>query len=197
MCGVVGIFGHPEASTLAYLSLYALQHRGQESAGIVTSDGDALTRRAGMGLVADVFSRDVLASLPGRAAIGHVRYSTAGDSHSSNAQPFLLRDHRGPIAIAQMAGETARAGMLSFLFLVAVLSVNLGVLNLLPIPILDGGQIVFALAEGVKGEPLSMRVREIAAQIGVSLLVLLMGFAFWNDLSRYWSRIINFFEGLV
>jgi amidophosphoribosyltransferase len=100
MCGVVGIFGHPEASTLAYLLLYALQHRGQESAGIVTTDGDTLIRHAGMGLVADVFSRDVLGTLPGNAAIGHVRYSTAGDSRRSNAQPFLLRHHRGPIAIA-------------------------------------------------------------------------------------------------
>jgi amidophosphoribosyltransferase len=100
MCGVVGIFGHPEAATLAYLSLYALQHRGQESAGIVASNGDTLTRHAGMGLVADVFDRDVLGRLPGHAAIGHVRYSTAGDSHRANAQPFLLRHHRGPIAIA-------------------------------------------------------------------------------------------------
>jgi amidophosphoribosyltransferase len=100
MCGIVGIFGHPEASTLAYLSLYALQHRGQESAGIVSSDRDTLIRRAGMGLAAEVFSRDVLESLPGSSAIGHVRYSTAGDSNSGNAQPFLLQHHRGPIAIA-------------------------------------------------------------------------------------------------
>jgi amidophosphoribosyltransferase len=100
MCGVVGIFGHEEASTLAYLALYALQHRGQESAGIVATDGDTLTRHAGMGLAADVFSREVLERLPGNAAIGHVRYSTAGDSRRSNAQPFLLRHHRGPIAIA-------------------------------------------------------------------------------------------------
>ena len=68
MCGIVGIFGHPEASTLAYLSLYALQHRGQESAGIVTTDGDTLIRHADMGLVADVFSRDVLSSLRGSSA---------------------------------------------------------------------------------------------------------------------------------
>jgi amidophosphoribosyltransferase len=100
MCGVVGIFGHGEASTLAYLSLFALQHRGQESAGIVTADGGVLTRHAGMGHVADVFSKDVLAGLPGEAAIGHVRYSTSGDSTDRNAQPFLLRHHRGPIAIA-------------------------------------------------------------------------------------------------
>jgi amidophosphoribosyltransferase len=100
MCGIVGIFGHQEASTLAYLGLYALQHRGQESAGIVTADRSELTRRAGMGLVADVFSRDLLGQLPGEAAIGHVRYSTAGDPNPANAQPFLLRHHRGPIAVA-------------------------------------------------------------------------------------------------
>ena len=100
MCGIVGVFGHEEASTLAYLGLYALQHRGQESAGIVTADGRDLSRRAGMGLVADVFSRDVLEALPGTAAIGHVRYSTSGDSNPANAQPFLMQHHRGPIAVA-------------------------------------------------------------------------------------------------
>jgi amidophosphoribosyltransferase len=100
MCGIVGIFGHPEASTLAYLALYALQHRGQESAGIVTANGGELKRRAGMGQVHDVFSREVLEELPGNGAVGHVRYSTSGDPNPSNAQPFLLRDHRGLVAIA-------------------------------------------------------------------------------------------------
>ncbi len=100
MCGIVGIFGHPEASRLAYLGLYALQHRGQESAGIVSADGADLRRRAGMGHAADVFSRDVLDALPGTHAVGHARYSTAGDSNPANAQPFLLRHHRGPIAVA-------------------------------------------------------------------------------------------------
>ena len=100
MCGIVGIFGHPEASTLAYLSLYALQHRGQESTGIVTCDHGSFRREAGMGHVADVFSRDVLDRLPGEAAIGHVRYSTSGDSNIANIQPFLMQHHRGPIAIA-------------------------------------------------------------------------------------------------
>jgi len=100
MCGIVGIFGHPEASRLAYLGLYALQHRGQESAGIVSADGQALARHSGMGHVADVFPKDALEKLPGPSAIGHVRYSTAGSSVSSNAQPFLLRHHRGPIAVA-------------------------------------------------------------------------------------------------
>jgi amidophosphoribosyltransferase len=109
MCGIVGIFGHPEASTLAYLSLYALQHRGQESAGIVTAIGEQFSRRAGMGHVAEVFSREVLDELPGQAAVGHVRYSTAGDSNSSNAQPLLFRHHRGPIAIAHN-GNLVNAG---------------------------------------------------------------------------------------
>ncbi len=100
MCGIVGIFGHPEAAKLSYLGLYALQHRGQESAGIVSAEGPELTRRGGMGHVADVFSREVIEDLLGSIAIGHVRYSTAGDSNPANAQPFLLRHHRGPIAVA-------------------------------------------------------------------------------------------------
>ena len=75
-CGVVGVYGHPEAATLAYLGLYALQHRGQESAGIVSSNGEALISHRGMGLVADIFDQDILARLAGRLAIGHNRYST-------------------------------------------------------------------------------------------------------------------------
>jgi amidophosphoribosyltransferase len=100
VCGIVGIFGHPEAAKLSYLGLYALQHRGQESGGIVSAEGRTLTRRGGMGHVADIFSRDVLEQLPGTVSIGHVRYSTAGDSNPANAQPFLLQHHRGPIAVA-------------------------------------------------------------------------------------------------
>ncbi len=100
MCGLIGVFNHPEAAKLAYLGLYALQHRGQESAGIVSGDTREMNRRAGMGLVADVFSREVLDALPGRHAIGHTRYSTTGGSNPVNAQPFLLQHHRGPIAVA-------------------------------------------------------------------------------------------------
>jgi len=111
MCGIVGIFGHPEASTLAYLSLYALQHRGQESAGIVTGDASRLHQRAGMGQAADVFSKDVLDQLPGSSAIGHVRYSTAGNSDPTNVQPFLFQHHRGPIAIAHN-GNLVNAALL-------------------------------------------------------------------------------------
>jgi amidophosphoribosyltransferase len=111
MCGIVGIFGHPEASKLACLALYALQHRGQESAGIVTADGQQLHRRAGMGHVSEVFSRDVLGALPGDCALGHVRYSTYGDSDPANAQPFLVRHYRGPLAVAHN-GNLVDAGLL-------------------------------------------------------------------------------------
>jgi amidophosphoribosyltransferase len=100
MCGIVGIFGCPDAARLAYLGLYALQHRGQESAGIVTADGREFHRRAGMGHASEVFSPETLAALPGDAALGHVRYSTYGDSNPANAQPFVVRHHRGPIAVA-------------------------------------------------------------------------------------------------
>ena len=95
-CGVFGIFGHPEAANLAYLGLYALQHRGQEAAGIVSSDGAALHQHRGMGLVADVFDESVLATLPGKSAIGHVRYSTAGSSVLRNSQPIIAEFARGP-----------------------------------------------------------------------------------------------------
>lgn len=99
-CGVFGIFDHPEAANITYLGLYSLQHRGQESAGIVTSNGSGLNSHKGMGLVADVFNVDQLERLPGSAAIGHVRYSTTGDSHIKNAQPFSVEYSLGEIAIA-------------------------------------------------------------------------------------------------
>ena len=99
-CGVVGVYGHEEASTLAYLSLYALQHRGQESAGIVASNGDALIAHRGMGLVADIFHQDILARLEGRLAIGHNRYSTTGSTVLKNCQPFVVEWAQGALAIA-------------------------------------------------------------------------------------------------
>ncbi len=99
-CGVFGIHKHEEAANHAYLGLLAQQHRGQESAGIVTShDGDLFSHR-GMGKVFEVFDDDRITSLPGDSAIGHVRYSTAGDSSMANAQPILTRSWRGPIAMA-------------------------------------------------------------------------------------------------
>ncbi|MGD0837231.1 MAG: amidophosphoribosyltransferase [Polyangia bacterium] len=100
MCGVVGIFGHPEASKLAYLGLHALQHRGQESAGIVSSDGRHLHWVREMGHVGEIFTEDRLRNLPGSSAIGHVRYSTTGDSILSNAQPVAVNYAHGSIAVA-------------------------------------------------------------------------------------------------
>lgn len=99
-CGVVAIYAHPEAEKLAYLGLHALQHRGQESAGIVTSDGMALHMHKDMGLVADIFTEEVLARLGGTLAIGHTRYSTCGDSALLNAQPILVQSNKGVIAVA-------------------------------------------------------------------------------------------------
>ena len=106
MCGVFGISGHPEAANIAYLGLHALQHRGQESAGIVSSDGSRLFAHRAMGLVQDVFSNAALATLPGRQAIGHVRYSTAGGSHLRNAQPLAVDYAHGSVAVAHNGNLT-------------------------------------------------------------------------------------------
>ncbi|HEX8617622.1 MAG TPA: amidophosphoribosyltransferase, partial [Thermoanaerobaculia bacterium] len=100
-CGVFGVLGRPDAANLVYLGLYALQHRGQESAGIsaVTGDGRILTEKE-MGHVADVFTHERIARLPGDTAVGHVRYSTAGGSMLCNAQPIYAHTSKGPIAVA-------------------------------------------------------------------------------------------------
>src|SRR5580700_4620986 len=99
-CGVVALYGHPEASKLAYLSLYALQHRGQESAGIASSNGEIVRLHKSMGLVSDIFNADVLSRLPGSISIGHTRYSTTGDSALLNAQPIMVECNKGKIALA-------------------------------------------------------------------------------------------------
>jgi amidophosphoribosyltransferase len=98
-CGIFGIFGHTEAANLTYLGLYALQHRGQESVGIATSDGDRLRMHKAVGYVADNFSEDTFTALSGTNAIGHVRYSTAGESGIKNAQPILIDCAHGEIAV--------------------------------------------------------------------------------------------------
>ena len=110
-CAVFGVFNHPEASNLAYLGLYALQHRGQEASGIVSSDGQHFYVQKGKGLVADIYSKSVLAQLPGHMAIGHNRYSTQGQSHLKNAQPFVVEYSQGPIAIAHN-GNLVNGGLL-------------------------------------------------------------------------------------
>ncbi|MGB9700358.1 MAG: amidophosphoribosyltransferase [Thermodesulfobacteriota bacterium] len=99
-CGVFGIFGHPEASYLTFLGLYSLQHRGQESAGIVCAEKGEPKSHKGMGLVAEVFSEEIIKALSGTAAIGHVRYSTTGSSLLKNAQPFLAQHSGGFLAVA-------------------------------------------------------------------------------------------------
>jgi amidophosphoribosyltransferase len=98
-CGLFGVWGHPEAANMAYLGLYALQHRGQESAGIAATDGHVFHVERAMGWVADVFTRERLKRLPGSRAMGHVRYSTAGKSTVRNAQPITANTAHGPVAI--------------------------------------------------------------------------------------------------
>src|SRR3984957_8258248 len=110
-CGVFAIFGHPEAANMTYLGLYALQHRGQESAGIAAADGARVRVSRAMGYVADTFDGDALSELEGRAAIGHVRYSTAGESRLANAQPILIDCAHGQIAICHN-GNLVKAGEL-------------------------------------------------------------------------------------
>lgn len=110
-CGVFGIFGHPNAAELTYYGLYALQHRGQESAGIVSSDGRQFRTHKGMGLVSQIFSGDVLHDLVGKMAVGHTRYSTTGSSQIKNAQPLTVDCARGQIAIAHNGNLTNAAAL--------------------------------------------------------------------------------------
>jgi regulator of sigma E protease len=100
----------------------------------------------------------------------------------------------GPIMIFDIAGKAARKGWENFLWIMALISINLGLLNLLPIPVLDGGHILFIAIEAVKRKPVSLRAREIASLVGLSLLILLMIFAFKNDIERYWKDIVDAFR---
>jgi amidophosphoribosyltransferase len=105
-CGVFGIFGHPEAAKMAYLGLYALQHRGQESAGIASTDGTEVHVHKSLGHVQDIFTPTVIAKLPGDAAIGHTRYSTAGDTSLMNAQPVVIDCNKGKLALGHNGNLT-------------------------------------------------------------------------------------------
>jgi amidophosphoribosyltransferase len=105
-CGVFALYGHPEASNLVYLGLYALQHRGQESAGIASSDGRKIHCMKQMGHVAEIFTPDVLNQLPGSLSIGHTRYSTAGDTAIRNAQPLSVACSKGQVAVAHNGNLT-------------------------------------------------------------------------------------------
>jgi amidophosphoribosyltransferase len=106
-CGVFGIFGHPEAAKMTYLGLYALQHRGQESAGIASTDGANVYVHRAMGHVQEIFTPGVIAKLPGSVAIGHTRYSTAGDTTLMNAQPVVIDCNKGKIALAHNGNLTS------------------------------------------------------------------------------------------
>src|SRR5499425_2894818 len=108
-CGVFGIFGHEEAAKLTYLGLYALQHRGQESAGICSSDGTELHLHRAMGEVEEIFTPPVLAKLPGNLAMGHTRYSTAGDKALLNAQPIVIDCNKGKVALGHNGNLTNAA----------------------------------------------------------------------------------------
>src|SRR6185437_2294082 len=108
-CGVVGVYGHEEAAKLAYLGLYALQHRGQESAGIVATDGRELYAHRAMGEVEEIFKPEVLNKLPGSLAIGHTRYSTAGDKALLNAQPIMIDCNKGKVALGHNGNLTNAA----------------------------------------------------------------------------------------
>jgi amidophosphoribosyltransferase len=110
-CGVFGVHGHPNAAELTYYGLYALQHRGQESAGIVSNDGAKFREHKGMGLVSQVFKGKVLHELVGHTAIGHTRYSTTGSSHIVNAQPLTVNCSRGQISIAHNGNLTNAAAL--------------------------------------------------------------------------------------
>src|ERR1043165_7848133 len=110
-CGVFGIFGHPNAAELTYYGLYALQHRGQESAGLVASDGKQFREFKGMGLVSQIFSGEILHDLIGDVAVGHTRYSTTGTSNLRNAQPLTGNCLRGQIAIAHNGNLTNAAAL--------------------------------------------------------------------------------------
>ena len=108
-CGVFGVFGHPEAANLTYLGLYALQHRGQESAGIVASTGNDLNLHRAMGEVEEIFQPGVLSKLKGSSSIGHTRYSTAGEKALLNAQPIMIDCNKGKVAVAHN-GNLTNAG---------------------------------------------------------------------------------------
>ncbi len=110
-CGVFGIYGDQRAAELSYLGLYALQHRGQESAGIAVNDSNSIRQHKGMGLVSDVFDEDLLETMHGSAAIGHVRYSTTGGSNIANAQPLLIQCALGSVALAHN-GNLTNSGVL-------------------------------------------------------------------------------------
>ena len=162
-CGIFGIFGHPEAANLTYLGLYALQHRGQEGAGICSSDGRQLFIEKSMGLVADIFTEKRLRRLPGYMAIGHNRYSTAGSSVLKNVQPIVANFALGTLAIAHN-GNLVSAGDLR-----AVLEEEGAIFQSSS----DSEVIVHLIAHS-KGNEFSERVAHAVSQISGSFSLLIL-----------------------
>jgi amidophosphoribosyltransferase len=162
-CGVFGVYGHPEAANLVYLGLYALQHRGQESAGIVSSNGKSLISHRGMGLVADIFNSDVLAQLEGTSAIGHNRYSTTGSTTLKNCQPLVVEYAKGGLAIAH------NGNLVNFDQLRERLEANGSIFQSS-----SDSELIIHLIAGARAAELPERVAEALAQVrgAYSLVVL-------------------------
>ena len=123
---------------------------------------------------------ELMVVIIGKLAVGDISTDTIG----------------GPIMIAKMAGDQARSGIENLIFFIALISVNLAIINLLPIPILDGGHLLFFLIEAVKGKPVSLKVREVAQQVGLFIILLLVILVFYNDIFRYKDDIVRFFRGI-
>ena len=162
-CGVFGVYGHPEAANLVYLGLYALQHRGQESAGIVSSNGKALIAHRGMGLVADIFNSEVIEQLEGTSAIGHNRYSTTGSTSLKNCQPLVVEYARGGLALAH------NGNLVNFEELRARLEANGSIFQSS-----SDSELIIHLIAGAHAPDLPGRVIEALAQVrgAYSLVVL-------------------------
>jgi amidophosphoribosyltransferase len=162
-CGVFGVYGHPEAANLAYLGLYALQHRGQESAGIVSSNGKSLIAHKGMGLVADIFNASIINSLEGTSAIGHNRYSTTGSTSIKNCQPLVVEYARGGLALAH------NGNLVNFDELRERLEANGSIFQSS-----SDSEVIFHLIASSRAPTLTERVIEALAQVrGAYSLVLL------------------------
>lgn len=162
-CGIIGVYGHPEAANLAYLGLYALQHRGQEGAGICSSDGKRLFLEKSMGLVADIFSEKRLRRLPGYIAIGHNRYSTTGSSVLRNVQPIVVNFALGSIAIAHNGNLINAVELRSFLE-------NKGAI----FQSTSDSEVILHLIAHSKGSTLYERIMHVAKQISGAFSVLIL-----------------------
>ena len=144
------------------------------------------------GALATDRERNPLVSLPRAVAMtGEVTKSFLAGLVKIATGEVSRKQLQGPIGIAEIAGHAYERGWETYLSILVLISINLGILNLLPIPVLDGGQAEIYAVEGVQRAPLSLRTREIVQQLGLTVLLLLMGLAFWNDLSRQWVRLLD------